>query len=75
MPWAPALRPKGPCLPALGARPLTAPSSFAPPPPNACRVVVLGSGWGAVSFIKNLDPAAFGGKWGLHRHATLKRLL
>ncbi|EFN57108.1 hypothetical protein CHLNCDRAFT_143930 [Chlorella variabilis] len=24
------------------------------------RVVVLGSGWGAISFIKNLDPAAFG---------------
>ncbi|KAI7837688.1 hypothetical protein COHA_008481 [Chlorella ohadii] len=42
----------------------------APPAPTApadmpatarkSRVVVLGSGWGAVSFIKNLDPAAFG---------------
>ena len=32
-------------------------------PPSCCRVVVLGSGWGAVSLIMNLDPAAFGGKW------------
>ena len=29
-------------------------------------MVVLGSGWGAVSFIKNLDPEAFGGE----RHAV-----
>ncbi|PRW45623.1 NADH dehydrogenase [Chlorella sorokiniana] len=41
--------PPAPTLPAEG-----------PTAARKTRVVVLGSGWGAVSFIKNLDPAAFG---------------
>jgi hypothetical protein len=30
-------------------------------PKRKTRVVVLGTGWGAVSFLKNLDPKSFGG--------------
>lgn len=33
-------------------------------PVTKTRVVVLGSGWGAVAFIKNLDPEALGGEPG-----------
>ncbi|KAL4447850.1 hypothetical protein ABPG75_005069 [Micractinium tetrahymenae] len=36
------------------------PAEPLPPTARRTRVVVLGSGWGAVSFIKNLDPQAFG---------------
>ncbi len=32
-----------------------------PAKPTKTRVVVLGSGWAAVSFLKNLDPKMFGG--------------
>lgn len=53
--------------------------SIPPAPKTKTRVVVLGSGWGAVSFVKNLDPAAFGRKSHItlmdptlsHRPATL----
>lgn len=30
------------------------------PPGSKLRVVVLGSGWGAISFLKNIDPKEFG---------------
>ncbi len=32
-------------------------------PKRKTRVVVLGTGWGAVSFLKSLDPKTFGGGW------------
>ena len=44
-----------------------APAPAAPATRKKTRVVVLGSGWGAVSFVKNLDPAAFGGEWATAR--------
>ena len=42
------------------------PATPAPPaePRTKSRVVVLGSGWGAVAFIKNVDPRMFGGEQG-----------
>ncbi|KAL4442460.1 hypothetical protein ABPG77_005044 [Micractinium sp. CCAP 211/92] len=40
--------------------PATLPPAESLPSASKTRVVVLGSGWGAVSFIKNLDPEAFG---------------
>jgi len=33
------------------------------PNPDKTKVVVLGSGWGAVSFLKNIDPAALQSKY------------
>ena len=34
------------------------------PPKEKLRVVVLGSGWGAMSFLRNVDGKVFAGKWG-----------
>ena len=31
-----------------------------PPSPPKTRIVVLGTGWAAVAFLKNLDPKSFG---------------
>lgn len=49
-----------PEAPAGGAGPIAAAAAGGTGTPRKTRVVVLGTGWGSISFIKSLDPKSFG---------------